>query len=183
MTEQSSSSGLKYHALTVQFGEDFSGNQEITSKQISDWGHARGVDHPTGWSDTDYARWIVDKLRTACDRDGMGEDAFRLVSKNPRIWAKEMITVDTLALIYDDAIRKANGAVANGSFRNLKASGVLMQRALSPQQTAIVKYMAPRVYDRLANMLVENRKDFEAISQALAFAQQEQFPPLKDSTE
>ena len=177
--EEGSTEGLKYQILAEQFGEDFSGNRNITSREISGWGRTKGVERPGGMDEIDdggYARHIVRLLRSACVNGQLGEQAYRIASKGHHLWRKEMITMNTLETLAHETVSKACRAIMNGERRGAKAGSVLLQAPQSPRERAIIEFLEPRLYHKLMRAISETQDDHLTLRKAmnLGLGQEEQ---------
>jgi hypothetical protein len=139
--------GLKYQDLAEAFADDFAGNKNFTSDELSKWASEHGYPAQSEVR-TDHARRIVRYLRMSGDHPRMGDKAFRIITRGWREWEKQLLTTDVLQQQQHETCQKMRNAANNGQRRNAKSASVLLDRQLSPREQYVVT-ISPKVYELL----------------------------------
>ena len=120
--------GLKYVELAEAFANNFVGNRNFTSDELSKW--AEEHDYPrTNEVRVDHARRIVRYLRMSGNHERLGDKAFEIISRGWHEWEKQLITAESLVQRQHETCAKMKNAATNGQRLNAKSVGVLMDRA------------------------------------------------------
>ena len=139
--------GLKYVELAEAFANDFTGNRNFTSDELSKW--ADEHDYPRqGEVRIDHARRIIRYLRMSGNHERMGDKAFEIVSRGWREWEKLLVTAESLVRRQHETCTKMKNAAINGQRLNGKSVNVLMDRNLSPREEYVVT-ISPKIYTLL----------------------------------
>jgi hypothetical protein len=156
--------GEKYKDLAKAFADDFVGNRNFTSDELSKWADDHGYPRDRGEEvRADHARRIIRYLRMSATQDHMKERAFRIINRGWMVWAKEVITTDILVRLQHETCQKMRNAANNGQRLNAKSSEVLLSRELSPKEHYVVT-ISPKIY----GLLIGTLQNIEALLGTLA---------------